>query len=179
MLLFGGVGTAQAKNDTWAFPLGPSGAVTQLTPSGTLPEQRIDHSAIYDAAGAQMVVFGGFNANPVDTDVWSLKLSSSTTSSPPPTTPGGVQLAAAVPDPAIGEVTLGFTLAADGDAVLNVYDLSGRLVRSLVDASLPAGPHSVRWDRRDSAGSRVPAGLYFYELRADAIRMARRVVLVH
>jgi len=178
MLLFGGY-NSDATNDTWAVPLGPSGLTTLLAPSGARPSPRFSHSAVYDAEGAQMIVFGGFNVPSPNGDVWSLKLPVNTTAVPPATTRSGVQLAAAVPDPAVGEVTIGFTLASDGEATLNVYDVGGRLMRSLVDASLPAGPQTVRWDRRDSAGNVVPAGLYFYELRVGQIRMARRVVLVH
>ena len=47
---------------------------------------------------------------------------------------------------------------------LRIYDLSGRLVRTLVDGEQGAGLHTVVWDGRDSSGKKVAGGVYFYRL---------------
>ncbi len=49
---------------------------------------------------------------------------------------------------------------------LSIYDVTGRLVRVLVDGKKEAGQHSMRWNARDDAGRRVSAGIYFYRLEA-------------
>ena len=59
-----------------------------------------------------------------------------------------------------------------------MYDLSGRLIRTLEQGTLPAGEHLARWDRRTDEGPRAAAGVYFYELRAAGQRIARRMVLL-
>jgi flagellar hook assembly protein FlgD len=55
-----------------------------------------------------------------------------------------------------------------------VYDLLGRLVRTLVNGVVPAGSHSVRWDGRDSHGMSAGSGMYFYRLETGTNFIAVR-----
>ena len=48
---------------------------------------------------------------------------------------------------------------------VRVYDVTGRLVRTLADRDFPAGNHSLVWDGRDDAGTQVARGVYFTQLR--------------
>jgi len=59
---------------------------------------------------------------------------------------------------------LEFALPRTGDASLEVYDASGRLVRRLVQGALPAGAHSTAWDGLDAGGHPAPAGVYLVRL---------------
>jgi flagellar hook assembly protein FlgD len=61
---------------------------------------------------------------------------------------------------------------------IKLYDVRGRLVRSLVDESVPPGRYQATWDGRDAAGVRVGAGVYFYELVAGADRLRRKALLI-
>jgi hypothetical protein len=73
MVVFGGyVFGGQEVNDVWALSLADTPAWTQLTPTGTPPSGRCDHSAIYDPVRDRMVMFGG--VNPFLNDVWALSL---------------------------------------------------------------------------------------------------------
>ncbi len=65
-----------------------------------------------------------------------------------------------------------------GPVTLSVFDVNGRLVRTLVDSHQPAGAYQVGWDGRTETGGRVPAGMYFYELRAGAERQVRKLILI-
>ncbi len=178
MIVFGGYnGATIATNDLWALPLASNTNFIGLSPDGPPPSGRAYHSAVYDPGSNRMLVFGGINSSLADAEVWALQFSG-TVSVPPATQRNDVRLAAAFPDPAVGEVTIGFALPAAGHASLRVYDVSGRLVRTLVDGMLPAGPQSVRWDRRAASGPPALAGLYFYELRTHGVRLARRIVLI-
>jgi flagellar hook assembly protein FlgD len=61
---------------------------------------------------------------------------------------------------------------------MRIFDLSGRLVRTLIQQSLPAGPHFATWDRTDDRGQRVPGGVYFAQLRVAGRMMQRKVVML-
>jgi hypothetical protein len=80
-----------------------------------------------------------------------------------------------VPNPTAGLTQIAFGLPREGDVTIGIYDVRGRLVRTLADARYPAGPHSVEWDA--SRGD-LAAGIYFVRLHADgATRTARLAVI--
>ncbi|MBM4130213.1 hypothetical protein FJ250_04185 [bacterium] len=83
------------------------------------------------------------------------------------------------PNPFNPRTTLRFSLPAPARAVLEVHDLSGRLVRRLVAAELPAGEHQVLWDGRDESGRAAASGQYVARLRAgDDEPATRKLMLV-
>jgi len=96
-----------------------------------------------------------------------------------PVVPGAARLLAPVPNPANPASVLGFDLAAPGPARLRLYDLRGRLLRTLVDATLPAGPHRALWDGTDDAGRRQAAGVYLLRLEAGGQVATGRLTLVN
>lgn len=71
-----------------------------------------------------------------------------------------VRLAAPRPNPARGAVTLALELPHTGAVSARVYDVSGRLVRTLLRGPLAAGRHTLVWDGRDGRGAAAPAGVY-------------------
>ncbi|MCK5619503.1 MAG: T9SS type A sorting domain-containing protein, partial [Candidatus Krumholzibacteria bacterium] len=68
------------------------------------------------------------------------------------------------PNPFNPTTTISFTLAETIHANLTIYDVEGRLVRSLVDRRMGDGLHKVVWDGRDARGALVSSGVYFYRL---------------
>ena len=98
-----------------------------------------------------------------------------------PPVPAGVgvfELDAPWPNPFNPSTGLSFTLGRAASVHLRIYDLQGRLVRTLVDDDLGAGRHSVRWSGRDDAGRSVPAGVYLGRLDDGFRWRSRRMVLV-
>ncbi len=88
-------------------------------------------------------------------------------------------LGAAHPNPFNPSTTIAFTLGAAGRATLVVYAVDGRLVRTLVDESLAAGPQQAVWDGRDDAGRVVASGAYLYRLStSDGNDISGRMLLV-
>jgi hypothetical protein len=94
--------------------------------------------------------------------------------------PGGVPaLSLVAPNPICPGGRLLFSLGRGGNAGLKVYDVSGRLVRTLLEAALPAGLHQARWDGCDDFGRPLPSGTYFYHLEGgDRRSIARKGILV-
>lgn len=74
---------------------------------------------------------------------------------------------AAAPNPFNPQVTLSFDLSREGRATLQVFDVAGRHVRTLVSAELPAGRHSLKWDGNDGDGRAVASGAYVARVYAD------------
>ena len=66
---------------------------------------------------------------------------------------------------------------ARGPAHLGVYDVRGRLVRTLIHGTLEAGAHQAAWDGTSEGGSRVGAGVYFCRLQCAAGTRVERLVL--
>lgn len=78
--------------------------------------------------------------------------------------PGGAHLGAA-PNPFAGSTKISFTLAREGSARLQVFDIGGRSVRGLFSGRhLSTGAHSIEWDGRDDSGRLLPAGTYWIRL---------------
>jgi hypothetical protein len=69
------------------------------------------------------------------------------------------------PTPTGGPVTIAWGLAQPAQVTLEVYDLSGRMVRALMQEALPAGDHSLIWDGRDADGRRAGQGVYLVRMR--------------
>jgi flagellar hook assembly protein FlgD len=82
------------------------------------------------------------------------------------------------PNPFNPSTTISFTLAAPGMTRLDVYDVNGRLVSTLVRGFQPAGRSEVKWNGTNSSGNPVASGVYFYRLVAGAAIETRRMVLL-
>ena len=61
---------------------------------------------------------------------------------------------------------------------INVYNVRGQLVRSLVNAEYPIGKHDIIWDGRDDNGLSVSSGVYFYRMKVGEYQHVRRMVLM-
>ncbi|HQK21469.1 MAG TPA: FlgD immunoglobulin-like domain containing protein, partial [Candidatus Latescibacteria bacterium] len=58
------------------------------------------------------------------------------------------------------------------------YDVTGRVIRTLVDNQMEAGVHAVTWDGRDAVGRDVASGTYIYRLVAPNGVLVKRMVMV-
>jgi predicted GH43/DUF377 family glycosyl hydrolase len=66
------------------------------------------------------------------------------------------------PNPFNPATTISYQVPARGRVAVRIYDVSGKLVRTLVDGARPAGTHRVQWNGLDDAGRRVASGVYLY-----------------
>ncbi len=93
-----------------------------------------------------------------------------------PVTPTVTRLLPSSPNPFLGSTQIRFALAEPGEATVRVYAMDGRLVRTLLDASLPAGEKSVTWDGRDEVGRSVATGTYMVRFQAAGATESQRVM---
>ncbi|HXL15269.1 MAG TPA: FlgD immunoglobulin-like domain containing protein [Methylomirabilota bacterium] len=87
-------------------------------------------------------------------------------------------LLGARPNPTSGVTEIGFALPADGKATLRIYDVAGRLVRTLAEGPMTAGVHRARWDGLDARGRAARSGIYFANLTAGPTIRSERILLL-
>ncbi|NOZ56642.1 MAG: T9SS type A sorting domain-containing protein [Calditrichaeota bacterium] len=96
----------------------------------------------------------------------------------PPALPRIAHLYPPWPSPAMGFVKIGYRLAIDSEVRLVVFDLRGRVVRTLSKGQRPAGEHRIGWDGTDNTGQPLPSGVYLVRLEAAGQTAVQKVVLV-
>ncbi len=82
------------------------------------------------------------------------------------------------PNPAVGRVTIKYSLPDETRINISVYDISGRLVKTLFNGVGKPGYYSITWDGRSNLGLRVAQGVYFIHISTPGYEATRRVVIV-
>jgi len=92
--------------------------------------------------------------------------------------PSRFQLLQNHPNPFNPITTIGYTLPRRSTVKIDVYNLLGQRVKTLVDQEKPPGSYSVTWNGTDAAGEAVSTGVYFYLLRAGDYVETKKMVLL-
>lgn len=117
--------------------------------------------------------FDGRNGN---NDIYAKQLAMGGAAVDVPALPESHAGLAAAPNPMTATSTLRFSLAAAERGRLEVLDVTGRVVRVLLEEQdLPVGTRAVSWDGRDRAGVNTPAGLYWVRLVTTSSTEVRRL----
>lgn len=87
-------------------------------------------------------------------------------------------LAQIAPNPVKRDGVIEYQLPTAQRVSLRVYDITGQLVRTLVDQNAEAGTHRVTWDGRDVHGKEVANGIYFYSLQGETQTLSRKLIFV-
>jgi hypothetical protein len=82
------------------------------------------------------------------------------------------------PNPFNPSTVIQLDLNEDAAISLQVFDLGGRLVRTLVADKMPMGRHKVVWDARDDHSKNVASGVYICRLRAGHFTATRKMVVL-
>lgn len=88
-----------------------------------------------------------------------------------------IHLSQNYPNPFGSRTTIQFDAKDAGNAKLQIFDVAGRLVTTVLDRQVNAGLNIVQWDGVDSSNRRVSPGIYFYTLTMDGERASRRMVV--
>jgi hypothetical protein len=82
------------------------------------------------------------------------------------------------PNPFNPSTTIRFSLPTEQNVRLEVYDMTGSLVKTLLNEALRAGNKEVVWDGTNAAGGKVASGMYMYRLSAGNFVSAKKMILV-
>ncbi|MFH1680822.1 MAG: FlgD immunoglobulin-like domain containing protein, partial [Candidatus Eisenbacteria bacterium] len=83
------------------------------------------------------------------------------------------------PNPFNPFTTIEYEIQAGGaETTLEIYDVSGRHLATLVDGFKAEGRHTVQWNGRDGDGRAVPSGVYLYRLKTPFEEMTRKMLLI-
>ena len=93
--------------------------------------------------------------------------------------PETFELSQNFPNPFNPSTEIQFTVGKDALVSLNIYDIQGRLVSSLVDNSFySSGSYKITWDGNNQYGTQVPSGMYMYKLVSEHQTVSRKMVLM-
>ena len=82
------------------------------------------------------------------------------------------------PNPFNPSTTIGFSIPESSHVTLSIYDMTGRLVTTLVDGTVDMGVHTVEWRGEDSSGSIVSAGVYIYALESGDTMVTNKMIFM-
>ena len=96
--------------------------------------------------------------------------------------PRAFSLSQSAPNPFNPSTTISFDIRGDGAAAahvsLKVYNVRGKMVKTLVDEFKPAGRYSIQWNGRSDNGALMASGVYFYRLKTRDFEQTRKMVLL-
>ncbi len=158
-------------SDVGVYYSSTSGAAWQLLGSG-LPTVSTYDLILHPPTNT---LFAGTHAR----SIWSIDLNVATAiaSSDPPANRTVFGLAAA-PNPFNPTTTIRFHLAESGEINLAIYDIGGRLVRTLTEGEASSGEHRFQWDGKSDSGRDVASGTYFARLEAEGTVTSRQLKLI-
>jgi hypothetical protein len=82
------------------------------------------------------------------------------------------------PNPFKSQTNIRYSIPNQGKVTLSIYDVSGRLVKTLVDEHKKPGIYSTNWNGTDKQGKKVSQGVYFYVLKTDNNKMQKKMLML-
>ncbi|MCD4828420.1 MAG: VWA domain-containing protein [Candidatus Cloacimonetes bacterium] len=93
--------------------------------------------------------------------------------------PGLLQLSAEnYPNPFNPSTTISFNIPAEAPVTLEIYNVRGQHVRTLVNETLPAGTHQAVWNGDDANGAPVASGIYFFKIGSGRYTATKKMILL-
>ena len=82
------------------------------------------------------------------------------------------------PNPFNPETTIQFSVINSGNVSIQIYNLRGQKIRTLLENNMDVGVHSVVWDGTDDSGRTVGSGVYFYQMQTTDFTDTKRMLLL-
>jgi len=94
------------------------------------------------------------------------------------TKPHTTALKANYPNPFNPTTTIAFSLAREGIVSIDICNIKGQIVKTLINEVRNAGQHKVIWNGQDNAGRNVGSGVYFYRMTTESYSATRKMLLM-
>jgi hypothetical protein len=95
-----------------------------------------------------------------------------------PGLPRAASLMQNYPNPFNPSTSISFQLAERSNVTVKIFDVRGRMVKTLVDGVKEAGEYTVQWNGKESTGQQVSSGIYFYTMETDDFSSTRKMVIL-
>jgi hypothetical protein len=82
------------------------------------------------------------------------------------------------PNPFNPETTIEYTISKPGISKIKIYDITGKLVNTIERNDIQPGTYHYHWNGLNSSGNKLASGTYIYELEADGIQIAKKMILL-
>ncbi|MCK5052372.1 MAG: T9SS type A sorting domain-containing protein [Candidatus Cloacimonetes bacterium] len=82
------------------------------------------------------------------------------------------------PNPFNPVTNIAYSINETGNVTIDVYNLKGQLVKSLVNKVLETGDHIVTWNGRDNSNKSVASGVYFYKMKSSNFTATKKMILM-
>jgi len=84
-----------------------------------------------------------------------------------------------VPNPLSASTTISFSLPQTQIVSFKIYDLDGRLIRTLANEVMPIGTHELLWNAHDENRNMVSAGIYFLQIQSSGFSKMQKLIVTH
>jgi PKD repeat protein len=148
-----GVIDSQGQNPTWTYNKSGTYSVKLVISNGTKSDSLVKNNYI-KASEPSGIIRGNFIV------------------------PDKYLLSQNYPNPFNPSTTIKFDLPKNSYVVLNIYNVNGQLVRTLVNGYRNAGSYKITWDGKNNSGISVASGIYIYIIKADSFTHVRRITLI-
>jgi len=88
------------------------------------------------------------------------------------------KLFSAKPNPFRTQTSIRYSLAAKEKVILEIFDASGRIVKTLVNREIQPGIYNIYWDGTNNRNQKLSAGVFFYKLQTDNYKATKKILLI-
>ncbi|MDO9577987.1 MAG: choice-of-anchor J domain-containing protein [Candidatus Cloacimonadales bacterium] len=82
------------------------------------------------------------------------------------------------PNPFNPSTTIAFSVSTPGHVTLEIFNIKGEKVKTLIDGTLSVNDYTVNWNGNDDSGKSVASGLYFYKMKANNFVSTKKMILM-
>jgi len=149
---------------------------TILTPDTT--EYTLEIDLEYDSTYYWYVIPFNAYGEPIDNQIFGFTTDQDTHEKEENILPLTTELLGNFPNPFNPETTIEFSLKQSGNISIDIYNIRGQKIRSLINEFMISGTHFVVWNGLDDFGHTVGSGLYFYRMSTDEYVGVKRMTLL-
>jgi hypothetical protein len=82
------------------------------------------------------------------------------------------------PNPFYDRCCFAFDIPEETNCLFEIYDVSGRIIKTINNSTLKPGYYTMKWDGKDNHEEHVASGVYFYRLKTKSFSMTKKIVYI-